>query len=131
LQEVWLDVFRSIAKLIDADAFRAWLYQIARARALKQFRRRRLSFQPLDEMELADAESNTDVFTREAAEVIHRALDELPAAQREVVLLHYIEDMSYVEIARIVDCNVGTVRSRLHYAKRALRDHLNKARGND
>jgi RNA polymerase sigma-70 factor (ECF subfamily) len=131
LQEVWLDVFRSIRRLVDADAFRGWLYQVARARAIKQFRRRRLSFQPLDEVEAADAESSTEVLTREAAEIIHQALDELPAAQREVVVLRYIEDMSYDQIARIVDCNVGTVRSRLHYAKRTLRDQLNKARGND
>lgn len=131
LQEVWLDVFRSIAKLVDADAFRGWLYKVARARALKQFRKRRLDFQPLYEAEVVDAGSNTDSFTAEAVEIIHQAIDVLPTAQREVLVLRYIEDMSYEEIARIVDCNVGTVRSRLHYAKRALRDQLDKVRGND
>jgi RNA polymerase sigma factor (sigma-70 family) len=45
LQEIWIDVFRAISRLIDADAFRAWLYQVARARMVKQFRKRRLNFQ--------------------------------------------------------------------------------------
>jgi RNA polymerase sigma-70 factor, ECF subfamily len=127
LQEVWLDVFRSIAKLVDADAFRAWLYQVARARALKQFRKRRLDFQPLEEVESGDVQPHTEIFTNEAAMLVHKALDQLPAAQREVVVLRFIEDMSYEEIARIVGCQVGTVRSRLHYAKQALRTELEKA----
>jgi RNA polymerase sigma-70 factor (ECF subfamily) len=131
LQEVWLDVFRSIAKLVDAAAFRAWLYQVARARALKQFRKRRLNFQPLEEAEAADAARNTETLTAEAAKIIHEAIDKLPAAQREVVVLRYIENMSYEEIARIVDCQVGTVRSRLHYAKQTLRTQLNKVCGNE
>jgi RNA polymerase sigma-70 factor (ECF subfamily) len=127
LQEVWLDVFRSIARLVDADAFRGWLYQVARARALKQFRKRCLNFQPLDEAEATDAGSNNEAFTTEAVEIVHQAIDLLPAAQREVVVLRYIEGMSYEEIARIVGCQVGTVRSRLHYAKQALRTQLEKA----
>jgi RNA polymerase sigma-70 factor (ECF subfamily) len=127
LQEVWLDVFRSIAKLVDADAFRSWLYQVARARAVKQFRKRRLNIQPLKELESADVEPQTGIFSNEAARLVHEAIDQLPAAQREVVVLRYIEDMSYEEIARIVGCHVGTVRSRLHYAKQALRAQLEKA----
>ena len=131
LQEVWLDVFRAIARLIDADAFRAWLYQIARARALKEFRKRRLRFQPLEEEEPADVGQDTEIFGAEEAQSVHAGLDQLAAAHREVLLLRYIEDMSYEEIARIVNCQVGTVRSRLHYAKRALRTQLEKDRRNE
>jgi RNA polymerase sigma-70 factor (ECF subfamily) len=98
---------------------------------LKQFRKRRLNFQPLEEAEAADVARNTETLTAEAAKIIHEAIDRLPAAQREVVVLRYIENMSYEEIARIVDCQVGTVRSRLHYAKQALRTRLNKACGNE
>jgi RNA polymerase sigma-70 factor (ECF subfamily) len=126
LQDVWLDVFRSIARLNDADAFRSWLYQVARARALKVLRKRRLSFEPLEDVESAEIGPETEIFTAEEVQRVHRALDELPAAQREVLVLRYIEDMSYEEIARIVACEVGTVRSRLHYAKRAVRTRLKK-----
>jgi RNA polymerase sigma-70 factor (ECF subfamily) len=46
-------------------------------------------------------------------------------------VLRYIEDMSDEEIARLVDCQIGTVRSRLYYAKRALRTQLEKDRRNE
>jgi RNA polymerase sigma-70 factor (ECF subfamily) len=126
LQEVWLDVFRSIARLKYPGAFRAWLYQVARARALKVFRKRRLSFQSLEENQIVDEERETETFGAEEIERIHAALDKLPAMQREVLVLRYIEDMSYDEIAAVVDCQVGTVRSRLHYAKSALGKELKK-----
>src|SRR5439155_20160187 len=46
LQEIWFDVFRAIPRLIDAGAFRAWLYRIAHDRALRELRGRRVNFQP-------------------------------------------------------------------------------------
>lgn len=131
LQEVWLDVFRAISRLVDADAFRAWLYQVARARALKFLRKHRVSFQQIDEVESSGIGPDAEIFLAEEAESMHHALDQLPAAQREVLVLRYIEGMSYEEIARIVDCQIGTVRSRLHYAKRAMRLQLEKGRRND
>jgi RNA polymerase sigma-70 factor (ECF subfamily) len=126
LQEVWLDVFRSVARLKDVGAFRGWLYQIARTRALKVFRKRRLQFEPIEAEQLVDAEQNADEFSADEAQRVHTALDKLPAVHREVLVLRYIEDMSYEEIAAIVSCQIGTVRSRLHYAKRALGNELQK-----
>jgi RNA polymerase sigma-70 factor (ECF subfamily) len=126
LQEVWLEVYRSIARLNDADAFRAWLYQVARRRAIKLFRRRRLQFESLEDVGSDELGAEADAFAAEEVRGVHRALDELPAAQREVLVLRYVEGMSYEEIARVVDCEVGTVRSRLHYAKRAVRIRLER-----
>ena len=51
LQDVWLDVFRAVARLADAGAFRAWLYRIARVRAARELRQRRPPCQPLDEVD--------------------------------------------------------------------------------
>lgn len=126
LQEVWLDVFRSVARLNDVGAFRSWLYQVARARALKVFRKRRLIFESFEVNELAEAGQGIESFAAEDAQRVHTALDKLAAAHREVLVLRYIENMSYEEIAGVVDCQVGTVRSRLHYAKRALGIELQK-----
>src|SRR5262245_51644963 len=128
LQEVWLDVFRSIARLNAAGAFRAWLYRIAHGPAVKAFRKRQLPLESLDEEVPSDAALDVDVFQADDSERVHAALDKLPAVQREALALRYIEDMSYDEIAAIVNCQVGTVRSRLHYAKRALREKLEKER---
>jgi RNA polymerase sigma-70 factor (ECF subfamily) len=126
LQEVWFDVFRSIARLADPDAFRAWLYRIARRRAIKEFRKRRLVFQALDETALDELADDQGVFAADEPERIHAKLGLLPAAQREVLVLRYIEDMSYEEIAGIINCQVGTVRSRLYYGKRGLRELLER-----
>lgn len=123
LQDVWLDVLRHLPKLADPQALRAWLYRIARDRAFRRLRKAGRQHEPLDERELANGQPEP-VFTAEDAAQIHAALDRLPAHQREVLVLRFLEDMPYDDIARIIGCPLGTLRSRLHYAKRALRETL-------
>jgi len=125
LQDVWLDVVRHLPRLADPQALAAWLYAIARGHAFGRLRKMRPT-EPLDESQVVDAVENEDEFSSEDAARIHAALDELPAEQREVLVLRFLEDMSYDEIARIVGCQLGTVRSRIHYGKRALRSALSK-----
>jgi RNA polymerase sigma-70 factor (ECF subfamily) len=131
LQDVWLDVFRAVARLADAGAFRAWLYRIVRDRAVRELRKRRPPPRPLQEADAIDGRAEEPDFTVEDVERIHAGLDELAAEHREVLVLRYVEDMTYEEIARVVGCQVGTVRSRLHYAKRALRGVLERANLHD
>jgi RNA polymerase sigma-70 factor (ECF subfamily) len=122
-QDVWYDVVRAIPRLANPGAFRAWLYRIARDRAWRILRRRPPPHQPIDEIEVA-ANGTTDEFDAEDVARVHAALDELVPEHREVVVLRHIEDMSYEEIANVAGCPLGTVRSRLHHAKRALRRAL-------
>jgi RNA polymerase sigma-70 factor (ECF subfamily) len=124
LQEVWLDVFRSVARLADPAALPAWLYRIARDRAWRVLRKRRPKTSSLDEEMLTDAKD--DGFSAEDAARIHAGLGTLPPEQREVLVLRFLEEMSYEEIATVVGCQLGTVRSRIYYAKRALRRALEK-----
>jgi RNA polymerase sigma-70 factor, ECF subfamily len=126
LQEVWFEVFRGIGRLADPGAFKAWLYQSARHRALRALRRRQPSALSLEDVEVAGESGDVAVFSTEDAERIHAALDQLRPDQREVLLLRYFEDMTYEEIARVTGCQLGTVRSRLHYAKHALRRVLER-----
>ena len=121
LQEVWLDVHRQLPRLNDATAFPAWVYRIARGKAALAVRRNEVS--PVDDELLNNAAGTTDepVFTVEDAERVHRALDRLPVAQREAIVLRFIEGFSYDEIARATDNPIGTVRSRIHHAKQSLR----------
>jgi RNA polymerase sigma-70 factor (ECF subfamily) len=122
LQEVWCDVVRGVPRLADPGAFPAWLYRVARDRAFRQLRRRREPTQFVDEIDVA--EEPDDDFSDEDAGRVHAALDRLAPEHREVLVLRFLEEMPYEEIARVVGCPVGTVRSRLHYAKRALRHAL-------
>ena len=123
LQEVWLDVFRGLPRLEDAAAFPAWLYRVARARVLRNLRRRPPE-QPLLDRDVPDEPD--EPFAAEDAAAIHAALAGLPPEQREAIVLRFLEGMSYDDVARVTDCPVGTVRSRLYYAKQALRRVLER-----
>jgi RNA polymerase sigma-70 factor (ECF subfamily) len=132
LQDVWVDVFRAVSRLADVDAFRAWLYRIAHDRAARELRKRRPAHRPLLEVELIDDSADDLSFSAVDVERLHAALDELPPEHREVLVLRFLEDMPYEEIARVIGCPLGTARSRIHYARRALRRALErKDKGHD
>ena len=120
LQEVWFDVYRGVARLADPGAFPAWLYRIARRRALAVLRKKRQPLSSLEGMDLA-GEGEDDDFSAEDAQRVHSALGRLAPEHREVLLLRFFEGMAYEDIARVTGCQLGTVRSRIHYAKRAVR----------
>ncbi len=127
LQDVWVDVLRHLPRLEDPLALRAWLYRIARDRAFGRLRKARRVEVPLDELQAVDpATAEENDFSAEDAARIHAALDGLPEEQREVLVLRFLEEMSYDEIARVLGCQLGTVRSRIHYGKQALRRLLTK-----
>src|SRR5262249_55670525 len=131
LQDVWFDVFRGVAKLDDPGAFPAWVYRIARARVARVLRQPRPPVRPLEADDLTDAAEDGDDFTAEDAERVHAALDRLSPEHREVLVLRFLEGMSYEDIARVTGGQLGTVRSRLHYAKRALRGLLERTNLHD
>ncbi len=58
--------------------------------------------------------------------LLSQCLEGLSAEHREVVVLRFMEDMSYEKIAHATNCRVGTVRSRLHYAKRVLKEEMER-----
>jgi RNA polymerase sigma-70 factor (ECF subfamily) len=80
--------------------------------------------QPLGEIDVPDEAAEEGEFSPEDAARIHTALGDLPLEHREVLVLRFLEEMSYDEIARVTSQPLGTVRSRIHYAKRALKRAL-------
>ena len=121
-QEVWMDVLRDLPRLADPGAFVPWFYRIARNRVFRLLRRREPAPSINDLAgDVADAAEEPADFTAEDAEAVHAALDRLNAEHREVLLLRFMEDMSYEQIAQAVGRPVGTVRSRIYNAKRELR----------
>jgi RNA polymerase sigma factor (sigma-70 family) len=112
-------------QLTDEPArFRTWLFQTTRHRAIdylrKQKRERELVSQASNEAtevsEPAEESSTLDLSNFDAV------LAELPTPQQEALLLRYRDDLNYNEIALIVGCSVGTIRSRLHHAKRRMQE---------
>ncbi len=127
LQDTWFDIYLKINRLQNPDAFPAWLYRIARDKAYRELRRRSVAQLPVDQ-NLAEPLTADEVqFAPEEAEAMRTAMDKIPVEQREVLMLRFIEEMSYEQIADVIGRPLGTVRSRLHYAKLALRERLELA----
>lgn len=128
-QETWLSVFRALPKLQEPRSLPAFLYRTGRNAALAHLRRNRL-ITTGDEAAVAEAVPDDDpsledaVFAREAAARLHEALGTLPLAQRDVLTLHFLRDLSVGQIADVLGVPAGTVKSRIFHAKRSLRDRL-------
>lgn len=129
MQEVWLLVFRRLGTLKVPEAFRVWLYRIAHDVSVTHLRRHsKLPTPHTEAIESSPELDDWDEFQAlENAELVHRTLEQLSPEHREVLTLRFLEDLELTEIARIVDCEIGTVKSRLHYAKRSLRRQIEGA----
>ena len=123
-QEVWLSVYRNVGTLANPGAFRTWLFQTTRHRALDLLRRRRREPRLMEESaaDLAVASEGTGEAEPPALDRIDLAAvaTQVSPAQREVLLLRYENDLSYGEIALVTGRSVGTVKSRLFTAHRRV-----------
>jgi RNA polymerase sigma-70 factor (ECF subfamily) len=124
LQDVWLDVYRKLNRLKSPQAFPAWLYRIARDKAYRELRRRSVRQVFVDEKLAHETTEDEECFSPEEAQVVRAAMNQIAPEHREVLMLRFSEDMSYEQIAHVIGRPVGTVRSRIHYAKLALRAQL-------
>ena len=124
LQETWLKLFRSLGSLRDPQALPAFLYATARNTALSRLRKRELQDSENYANEAHDESTGNDISAFDNADEVHHALDQLPLLQREALTLYFLEDLSLDEMAATLGVPVGTVKSRLHYAKLAMRKIL-------
>ena len=130
VQEIWLAIYRGLPRLRDVSRFRSWAFRIARDRIYREYRRRKMPVQPLadgdGEMEELTGAGESTVALALDGEALKRGLDTLSPEHREVLVLCFFEEMSYEEIARVTNTTLGTVRSRIHYARRALKTALER-----
>jgi RNA polymerase sigma-70 factor (ECF subfamily) len=134
VQDALFSAWRSIASF-QGLSFRAWLFRIATNRALDQLRSRKrrpeLPLDPPDDDEITWAEPvapGPDLTQlagdREALAAVETALEALPAEQRTALLLRDVEGFAYEEIAVITSVEIGTVKSRIHRGRLAVRNTL-------
>lgn len=119
-QDIWLAAFRGLRRLRSPEALSVWLYRIARNRTLREFGKAGRSSEPVDVYDMPHEPEN-ESFSPDDAEAIHNALGRIKPQHREVLVLRFLEELPYEQIAQVVGCSPGTVKSRIHYAKRALR----------
>ena len=125
VQETFIAAARHLGGLRDDAKFGSWLFGIAHQKVIQLWRKhggKEILFDEIPESpdEFEDSPDNLLIRREQEAEFMN-LLDQLPLPQRSVLLLHFVEDFSLEEIARITEAQLGTVKSRLHYAKKALR----------
>jgi RNA polymerase sigma-70 factor (ECF subfamily) len=126
VQEIWLAVVKGLPRLRQPDRFTPWLFTLARRAVMNRLRDAyaRPETEPIDG-------TNDEAGDDEAEGVVNRetlggALAALPAREREVLLLFYVEDLPLETCAQICAVPVGTVKSRLHRARALLRHELER-----
>jgi RNA polymerase sigma-70 factor (ECF subfamily) len=130
VQETFIAAVRHIGGLRDDGKFGSWLFGIAHQKVIQLWRKhsgKEILFDEIPESpdEFENSPDNL-LIRRESEAEFMNLLNQLPLPQRSVLLLHFVEEFSLEEIARITETQLGTVKSRLHYAKRALRKLLEK-----
>lgn len=126
LQEVWVKVLQNLRSLRQGSRLAPWLYSITRHVVMSHYRERYSTVAVADHAELDEqpTDDSTDSARFEDAELIHFGLSRIGWAEREVLTLHFLDDLSVAEIATVLDIPPGTVKSRLHRAKSELRQVL-------
>jgi RNA polymerase sigma-70 factor (ECF subfamily) len=132
-EEIVIDTFarahRALARLEPEGSLRPWLYRVAVNLSYNRRPRKNVIMSPLEDSanDTFQSEERSPSVLAEQAEVrriVLAAVDTLGPKHRIVVVLHYMNGLNLAEIAEVVDCPIGTVKSRLHYALRRLRTHL-------
>lgn len=133
-QDIWLNIIKGRNTYQAQSPFNAWLYRIARNRLIDHYRQQpAIADSPLDP-NMPTSQMSPLVITpltpeemthlSERSDVLHTALQTLPVAQREAMLLRHIAGMSLQEIAELLDEGAETIKSRLRYATARLRTVL-------
>jgi RNA polymerase sigma-70 factor (ECF subfamily) len=133
LQDCFVKAYRARHRLRTDRSPLPWLHRVATNMCYSRIARRRMIMEPITSLItnlVADLTSRPDqvVESREIIEVLQRAIDTLPPKQQTAVILYYLHGYSLAESAEIAGCNVGTMKSRVHYALKALRSRLPEER---
>lgn len=130
-QTVFVKVWRALPQFRGASAFSTWLYRLTLNACTDHYRRERkrrgdLSLDDPDLSPIRDAAPSPEeiVIQWEEEAILRKALAELPEQHRVILILREMDGLDYQEIAQVLELQVGTVKSRLARARRALREKL-------
>jgi len=124
-QEVFIKAHRSLKKFRGEASFKTWLLRITSNHCKDVLKKKRLRTVPLEDLALGDAASGdagprSQLQAEEIGAAIESALGELSVKHRTAFILREFEGLSYQEMAEVMNCNMGTVMSRLHHARKNL-----------
>ena len=128
-QEAFIQAWLKLPSYKPRASFRSWLYRIAVNSAIDILRKeKRILPGAVEDYYLTDANPGPEslLASTERAEIVSKAVVALPDASRAVLILREYEGFSYQEIAESLDIPIGTVMSRLNYARKLLKEKLEK-----
>jgi RNA polymerase sigma factor RpoE len=136
-QETFIKAYHALKSFKGDSSFFTWLYRIAVNKTINHLKqRKRRNHVSLNDLDLnaehdpdlvaliSEKTPRRDVSLAELQEKLNTAMQKLSEVHRMAVVLHDVQGLSHDEISQIMDCNVGTVRSRLFYARQQLQAHL-------
>jgi len=138
-QEVFIKVFNLLDRFDENYAFSSWLFRIATNHCIDFLRRRRMRFQSIEsstgadgeefELQLPDTGPTPDMVMqrKEALSRLEEVIADLPPHYKAITLLRHDQQLSYEEIAEVLDLPLGTVKARIHRARNMIQQML-KAR---
>ena len=133
VQETFLQVYQKLETLEDPTQFTRWLYQIANRFCIARIRKNSIQTQSLEETDISEIE--TEAYSQYVAaehakttadaqrDLVEKLLEKLKEKDREVITLHYFEEMSSPEIGELLGVPENTIKSRLHRAKQQLKNY--------
>lgn len=132
VQIVFIEAYKSISTLEVAEALYKWLDGITYRQGMKLFRKKRdvlLSEEAeglFDTLESNDIDSVPELTADQKAtsEIIKGIIEELPELQKTAVVMYYFDNMKVEQIADIMECSTGTIKSRLNYARKYIKDRI-------
>lgn len=131
VNEVMLEVWKSAARFEGRSKVSTWLFGIAHHRIVDKLRKRgnRVVVEYDERIEDDDVDNDLAIEAASNAEHVKHCMQTLSDEHRQIIHLAFFEDTAYPEIAQIVDCPIGTVKSRIHHAKAALKKCLEMRMG--
>jgi RNA polymerase sigma factor RpoE len=136
-QETFIKAFRALRSFKGDSSFYTWIYRIAVNKTINFLKQRKNRVQlSLNDMDfnaehdpdlvalISDKNPRRDLNLSELQEKLNGAMQRLSEHHRMVVTLHDVQGLSHEEIGKIMDCNIGTVRSRLFYARQQMQAYL-------
>ncbi len=133
VMDTFLRVYKAAHRYEPRAKFSTYIYQIARNLFINESQKRDFrKTDSLDEinenssLQLMDEELDPEqeLSRREQSDLVSRALSELPEDQRTILILVEYQELSYERVAQIMDCSIGTVKSRMHRARQKVREWM-------
>ena len=128
VQEAFVQCYTNIKNLKNIEQFKSWFFKILTRLAWKYSNKEKKAVPVDDIFEKADSnkldEYVNEYIRKEQSDMLHSEIEKLDVKQKTVIILYYFNELTIKEIAHVMGCFEGTVKSRLHSARRKLKKNL-------